>query len=163
MKDKAKRECLHIRRTLQELHDATEEPRGNVAEHLLHCRECAAFETFLEDLPRNLRGTLQEATARLPAADYTRATARAPQRHSLRHSQRIALAAIAAGFLALAVPASLLTFSAVRERAAMQETVTIFVNDLFRSSFDEKAEYHKAVSSPSGEALDSLLNDLAAD
>jgi hypothetical protein len=45
----------------------------------------------------------------------------------------------------------------------MQETVTIFVNDLFRSSFDEKAEHHNAVSSPSGEALDSLLNDLAAD
>ncbi len=163
MKNKAKSECIRVRGTLQDLHDAGEKPRESAAEHLLNCHECAAFEAFLEGLPRNLRDTLEEAAVRLPAPDYARPIANASARAAPGHLRRFALAATAAAFLALAVPASILIVSAVREKAAMQQAVTTFVNDLFRSSSDARAEYHREGSSASGEALDSLLDDLASD
>ncbi len=158
-----KNECARVRETLQDLHDAGEAPDAVARDHLLRCPDCAAFYAFLSGLPSDLRDALDAACSPPANPDYEavfsaglarRAAGRREKRFSTR---QIAFAAAVAALIALAVPASLVTVSALRERAAMQETVTAFVEDLFRSPPVESADSGKAST------LDSLLNDLAGD
>lgn len=154
--------CSRICQSLQSLHDAGEKPRGRTAEHVAHCRNCAAFQAYLEGLSRNLRDTLDQSAARLPAPDYAELFAHPPERR-IHRIRRVAIPAIAAAFIALAIPSLIITVSSMRERAAMQKTMASFVDDLFAFSSGQKA--HPAEKGPdsSGQALDSLLDDLAAD
>jgi predicted anti-sigma-YlaC factor YlaD len=161
MKKRANADCVGVRGALQDLHDAGKTPQGSIADHLQSCTECAAFAAFLEGLAGELREVLDDAAARLPPPDYAAVLSR-PRKKRVP-GRRWALAAVAAVFVAVAIPASLLTISAMREKAAMRQTLTIFVNDLFRTPTIEKAELSREAPPTSSQALDSLLNDLASD
>jgi len=161
MIDKKQAECPRIREVLQELHDTGGAPDRDMLDHVLHCPDCAAFEAFLENLPSSLRDALDAAASSMSAPRYARVT---PLPRKRRFSARqLTLAALAAGLLAVAIPASILTATVLRERAAMQETVAAYVNDLFRSSTTERVESAGNTPPSPSQALDSLLNDLAED
>jgi hypothetical protein len=162
MRDRTKSECRRIRKTLQELHDAGDTPRGHAAEHLLGCRDCAAFEAFLADLSRGLRGSLDESTARLLSPDYERLFANPSQRRMPPLVRRIAIPAVAALVAAaIAIPSLFLALSAARESAAMQKAMTMFVDDLFLASSAERVKRSNILSDSSTQDLDSLVEDLA--
>lgn len=163
MRNRAESECSRVRKTLQDLHDAGGKPRGQTAEHLLHCKSCAAFEAFLEGLAWDLRKALDQSTARLPEPDYPGLFAHPRGKRVRGIARRFAIPGIAAVFVALAIPSVIVTLSSIRERAAMQKTMTTFVDDLFTFSSAEKLRAPTKGTDTSSQALDSLLEDLAAD
>ena len=158
MSGRVSAECRRARTALQDLHDAREAPSGVLAAHLEGCPACTSFQRFLERLPGDLRATLDESIAGVPARVGTSDLPRGTRR--IRRS--FVAPALAAAIAALIViPSGFLAVSALRERAATREAVGVLVEDLFRTTRPAVGSTPGRGRPTSAQVLDSLLDDLS--
>lgn len=136
--------CRAVREEVQTAHDQERPPGSIVKQHVVECRECREFASFITTLGEKLSNTLESDRALTPALDPLTVIRVASVRRRHRFLARTLSGLAAALILGVGgmIGGNLVRESSIKQ--AVSEETQYFVDDLFSQPLFDGIEYLSA-------------------